>query len=695
MKKYFGSPVPAYTLKTFLLCFAALWFFTECQKSIKPAQEDQLEMWIDSLDRHSRKIGIKNAIHTLDSIMATRPKKTFADRMQYYKFMKVLCHRDSTLSEEALSYTDSLLLLFSSVQVREMYPAEYSKALLLKGDDLLKQKEYYRAYRNYYHGKSFLTGLGEICECARYSSRIANISYKEENYYQAIEYWQQELKELAKCREADNFQLQFIEKQGSIRNIGMAYIHLNQPDIASDQFRKAMDFIDKNESKFPREKNFIKFARIVILLNQAEAHVLKKEMKIAERLLKKCLQHDPEIDWSMEVERDSRQLLARIYIETKEFSKADEQLRILKSVTGSANDAATASLHQKLQGSVLFGQGRFEEAGRLMLASQETDRNNKLKKNIENKSDVSVLLQQVQREHEVELVAEKDAQKELILRFVILISITLCVIAYQIWRSARRSAANLRAVTELNKAVTQSNIVLQDTVNALEHAEAENQTVLRIVAHDLRSPIAAMISASHLIFWEHTPSKDQLEIVTAMQQSGEMANALISQILQSSADREKISTSNIALPEIVQSCVDMLRHKAGEKQQTLDFQFEEVTAPVDREKIWRVFCNLLSNAIKFSPPGSTVLVNLQKQGAQVLLTVRDHGIGIPDELKGEIFLPSDNAKRSGTAGEQSFGIGLSICKQIVEAHGGRIWFESESGIGTAFFVELPAMPLDS
>ncbi|NIJ52743.1 sensor histidine kinase [Dyadobacter arcticus] len=671
------------------LCFFLLLGFTGCQESLKSDHSIQLKAWIDSIDRDARKIGIKRSIFLFDSLVATHGKNSIGDSMDYYKFMKVLSHRDPSLSQNALTYTDSLLQLFSNPRIRELYATEYSKALLLKGDDLFKQKEYYKAYRNYYSGKSFLLGLGEICECARYSSRIANISYKEENYYQAIEYWKHELKELAQCKEPENFQLQFIEKQGSLRNIGSAYLLLSKADVALHYFQQAKDFINKHAPEFPREKNYVKFARIVILKSQAEAYALKGETKIAEGLLKQCLQHDVEIDWSIDVERESRQILTRIYIDSKQYSEAEKQLSILKALPGAA-DSTTVSLYQKLQAYISFGQGNFEEAGRLFIANLETDRANKLAKNADHKSNVGQLLQQIEREHEIELATQKDARENLILKFAILISITLCIIVYLIWRSAKKSAANLRAVTELNRVITQSNIVLQDTVNALEQAEIENESVLRIVAHDLRNPIAAMISASHLVFWEQIPSDEQLEIINAIQQSGEMANGLISHILQSSPDRNKITKSNVALEEIVQSCIDMLSYKAREKDQKLDYHFEPAMVPVDREKIWRVFSNLLSNAIKFSPSGGTIWVNLKPQNGHVLLSVRDNGIGIPEELKDQIFLPLNKAKRSGTAGEQSFGIGLSICKQIVESHGGRIWFESIKGSGATFFVELPS-----
>ncbi|HEY9197076.1 MAG TPA: HAMP domain-containing sensor histidine kinase, partial [Mucilaginibacter sp.] len=70
-------------------------------------------------------------------------------------------------------------------------------------------------------------------------------------------------------------------------------------------------------------------------------------------------------------------------------------------------------------------------------------------------------------------------------------------------------------------------------------------------------------------------------------------------------------------------------------------------------------------------------------------SIQDNGIGIPDELKQRVFNMFTDAKRNGTAGEKSFGLGLSICQQIVDKHNGKIWLESEPGFGTIFYVFLP------
>jgi len=103
----------------------------------------------------------------------------------------------------------------------------------------------------------------------------------------------------------------------------------------------------------------------------------------------------------------------------------------------------------------------------------------------------------------------------------------------------------------------------------------------------------------------------------------------------------------------------------------------------------RVLSNLISNAIKFSPRGATIYVSIADCKKEVEIAVKDDGIGVPEKMQEEIFNMFTEAKRPGTAGEKSFGLGLSISKQIVEHHQGSIWVESETGKGSTFYVRLP------
>ena len=108
---------------------------------------------------------------------------------------------------------------------------------------------------------------------------------------------------------------------------------------------------------------------------------------------------------------------------------------------------------------------------------------------------------------------------------------------------------------------------------------------------------------------------------------------------------------------------------------------------VDGERLRQVVINLIGNAIKFSDPGGSVTVKVEKQPRQLLFQVSDHGIGIPEEAKKHLFERFYRAEgemvRGGT------GLGLYISKQIIEAHGGRIWAESKLGEGSTFSFTLP------
>jgi signal transduction histidine kinase len=115
------------------------------------------------------------------------------------------------------------------------------------------------------------------------------------------------------------------------------------------------------------------------------------------------------------------------------------------------------------------------------------------------------------------------------------------------------------------------------------------------------------------------------------------------------------------------------------------------TVPIlrlNREQIWRVICNLITNALKFSPHQSEVHIALKSANNKLTISVGDQGIGIPVDLREKIFSACGQQKRAGTDGEKSFGLGLLNAKQLVEAHGGMLTFESEVGKGTTFVISL-------
>jgi len=184
-------------------------------------------------------------------------------------------------------------------------------------------------------------------------------------------------------------------------------------------------------------------------------------------------------------------------------------------------------------------------------------------------------------------------------------------------------------------------------------------------------------------------SEEQKEMAGMIKASGTSAIEFIDDLLMVNSALKEMNTEPVHMAQLVQHCVEILQLKAKEKQQEIILKTEDVILDINPQKIWRVISNLVTNAIKFSSPGSIIFVFMEVKPGVLQIEVKDRGIGIPDNLKNQMFKMFTGAMRQGTSGEQSFGLGLAISMQIIKAHNGKLWFESVPGQGTSFFIELP------
>jgi signal transduction histidine kinase len=271
---------------------------------------------------------------------------------------------------------------------------------------------------------------------------------------------------------------------------------------------------------------------------------------------------------------------------------------------------------------------------------------------------------------------------------LLILLVVICLMAVAIIISIRQ---NLRRTKRLNKLISKQNIAMKRTLHALEQSQADNTRMMKIAAHDLRNPIGGIYSLMSLMLAEPDRSEDDIEILETIKTSAQNSLDLVNDLLEAQFNTENFKKEPIDISEILQYCVSLLHNKAEAKHQQLELQSEELIIPANREKLWRVISNLISNAIKFSPSGAKIDVKMETDADSVLIKVSDEGIGIPPEMHDKIFDMFTQAKRPGTDGEQAFGLGLAICKQIVEGHGGKIWFESKPDKGTTFYVRLPTV----
>jgi len=226
----------------------------------------------------------------------------------------------------------------------------------------------------------------------------------------------------------------------------------------------------------------------------------------------------------------------------------------------------------------------------------------------------------------------------------------------------------------------------------LSLAKQQKERVLNTVAHDLRSPINNIAGICQLMLTDKQLSTDQKELVSLVVHATESSQSLIIGLLQSNDPLDYPTVSKkVDLVLFIEECISLLRLTAIDKgiQIKTNYSGKEIMVNIDTNRIERVITNLVNNAIKFSGVNSVISIQVRKELQEALISITDQGIGIPKENHNKIFDMFTNARRKGTAGEISFGMGLSICKQIIEEHKGTITIESEEGKGTSFFVRLP------
>jgi signal transduction histidine kinase len=234
-----------------------------------------------------------------------------------------------------------------------------------------------------------------------------------------------------------------------------------------------------------------------------------------------------------------------------------------------------------------------------------------------------------------------------------------------------------------------------------QQAVRAREEVLAIVSHDLRNPLSAVSLAASMMQMSDTLPDEDREQVDTIEVSARRMNRLIADLLDvtrlDGGKRLPIEPAPVDVTELLQEADNLFRAQAGAASVAFEYHVGDEVPKVyaDRHRVMQVVSNLIGNALKFTPPGGRITVTASvaldyKGSGEVLFRVADTGPGIPKENLSDIFSPYWQAKRTERMGA---GLGLPIAKGIVEAHGGRIWVESEPGGGTQFYFTLPpALP---
>jgi two-component system, sensor histidine kinase and response regulator len=217
-----------------------------------------------------------------------------------------------------------------------------------------------------------------------------------------------------------------------------------------------------------------------------------------------------------------------------------------------------------------------------------------------------------------------------------------------------------------------------------------------VMAHDLRNPFRSLINFSELL--QQAIAKDEkdrsIHYLKLIRSSAQNLYGLLNQILAwSAAEREyyQINRQKCNLPALIENMVELHKDWAYSKEIEikLDFKYYSVLDTwVDPNRMAVIIRNLISNAIKYSIPGSVIEVALAAKGEYLIMSVTDHGIGMDYKEMNSLF-DITKQKRRGTLHEYGGGLGLILCKEYTEAHGGSIRAESTEHHGSRFVVTIP------
>lgn len=161
------------------------------------------------------------------------------------------------------------------------------------------------------------------------------------------------------------------------------------------------------------------------------------------------------------------------------------------------------------------------------------------------------------------------------------------------------------------------------------------------------------------------------------------------ELSRAQADRLFLHLEPVDIRSVIRGVVDRLGRQTSQHRFIMEVTGDIPAAQADRIRLGRIVYNLAENAVKYSPEGGSIMITASRSGSDLLVSVADHGLGINEADQQKLFAPFQRLESSVTGRTGGAGLGLLVCRRLVEAQGGTIWVESTPGEGSTFHFTLP------
>ncbi|TBV25454.1 ATP-binding protein [Meridianimaribacter sp. CL38] len=623
--------------------------------------------------------------------------------------------------KKALLFIDQTERLSETLKYkRAIAEAKYFKALIYS-----TKNDYYNAIDSYNKSKRLFKELDDTLGYARVSNGIGLIEIKRGNYAEGLE--------------NALLAIQVFERMNLREELSLAYNSLAEAYYNTNQIDKALEFNYKalNVRTQLQDNTGIKNSTKNIALLYSERKEHRKAIEYFEKVLNLL---DTENDNDLRGE-----ILPRIgeeYLQFREYEKAAEYLlEGLKYNRNTQNeDGLLRSLnsigHLNLkQNKLKLAQAQLDEAYSIAkngVNKHELLKNYKLHKELdsiqkqyqnaffwqgkyydlkteldkESQPKIPVITTPVTETNideaftnEVSIENEainKENEKSIkrlkllsyVLAFAILVSLLVLVISHL---KHRKRLEYARELEEKNKQIELQNEAILEQTHHLEEVNKVKDRLFSIVSHDLKDSISSIKGFIDLLREDSLTKEEFYELIPELSENADNASLLLFNLLNWSKSQMQNLESNPELfniQDVFHNKMGLIEQKVEQKRIVLIDESQRDFVYADKSMIEIVIQNLLTNAVKFSRIGDAITVSNRDQNGKSLICVEDTGVGISPENLNKLF-KNNTFTTIGTKNEKGTGLGLTICKELVELNDGRIWVESVQNVGTKFFVELP------
>jgi signal transduction histidine kinase len=609
------------------------------------------------------------AISIVNRHYAGFPALSIMDRFRYYQFLHDLnnaYYSGAYHPLKALDYADSMVWLLKTNDLTAKLPAEYALASNLQGQLYVDMQRFPEAFSTFGLCRYLAEKAGDSCLVAKYNSAMGTVRFWQGQYPEAIGLLKHSLSRESSCKEDA---AEYHDFQKTLNTIGLVYTKMGRNDSAMAYYHKAVDYLIQKRRLYTTDSIFPEISLGVVYGNEAATLQDAGDFSGAEMMFKNgiavnCVPGRDERSCLVDQIR-----LAQVYLQTSRNAMAADLLgetgNRLKSV-----DDGTKKLWFTLMSQCQAAAGNEKQAIAYLQSALTLSDSIAVKVQHQYATNEDNIYQLVEAKYTIDLLQKNSTIQQMSLIIGGMLFFMAVTFTLLIRKNLKRHKQMLAALGQKNK---------------------EKDRILQVVAHDLRSPIGGIKMLSGLILGKDEAK--QAELLSFIRNGATNCLDLVNELLKENfyGDGVILDKTAFDLTQLVAESAQLMQFNADEKAQVI-----KTTLPKDKQliladagKIGRVLGNLIGNAIKFSRQGDEILISLSENGQYYRITIRDYGIGIPAGEKDQVFDAFTLSRRPGTEGERSFGFGLSISKQIVEAHGGRIGFASREGQGSEFFIDLP------